>query len=501
MGETSELDWISDCFVAIFKAPTWVAPIAKFVDENCSIFEDLEENKLEYTPVHNAFKLLTDELLTAHLMELNVTEEQFTRFCELGMNANQELPRSIIEQLLSVDDFLVFKAMMVKRSAELHAEALLKRPADTIVAVEGDMAAAPDEASPDAREDDELDGLDATEEERLDAQRRCVEAELQLAIALSLQLEQRLRLIEALEERLRLIEKLSEVMEQNEELQRTHGADLEAEVAAATAEAAMHMAALGVAPPPVPPPTAVEAQPEEKAVPASLRLQPLQARGDTGGLPDGSPQSPHRGGPLPPLAAPPSGPLGGQPPLKPSQPQLSQEERWLLEQKRTEALAATRAREAAMQGAVAARQREMAPPPAPAPVPEAVPEAATGPVPPAPPPVPAGPSEEERRARAEHLKRQRELLVKKKNREREDQLRTHEQLHGTSTASRVAERAVKTPGISAGQMLAQELSGKAPVPPPEAVEAEKLAEKEAVAAEMRRTITRQLKQSLLGAGN
>merc|ERR1719203_1621830 len=73
--------------------------------------------------IHNAFKHLVDDLLAAHLVELNVTTDQFLLFCQMGLTGGNEFHRSLVEQLISVDDFLVFKAMMVKRSCELGREA------------------------------------------------------------------------------------------------------------------------------------------------------------------------------------------------------------------------------------------------------------------------------------------------------------------------------------------------------------------------------------------
>jgi len=35
------------------KSPRWKTPIMSFLDENCIIFDDDDENKLEYTTVHN----------------------------------------------------------------------------------------------------------------------------------------------------------------------------------------------------------------------------------------------------------------------------------------------------------------------------------------------------------------------------------------------------------------------------------------------------------------
>ena len=35
------------------KSPLWKNPLLAFVDENCICFDDEDENKLEYTTIHN----------------------------------------------------------------------------------------------------------------------------------------------------------------------------------------------------------------------------------------------------------------------------------------------------------------------------------------------------------------------------------------------------------------------------------------------------------------
>merc|ERR1719326_2725994 len=42
------------------------------------------------------------------------------RFCEQCFNGDRQLDCSLKEQLLSTDDFLVFKEMMIKRRSDLH---------------------------------------------------------------------------------------------------------------------------------------------------------------------------------------------------------------------------------------------------------------------------------------------------------------------------------------------------------------------------------------------
>jgi hypothetical protein len=53
-----------------------------FLDEFCIIFDNEDENKLEYTPIHNKFKDLVEELIGCLLAELEVTQEQFLMACE-----------------------------------------------------------------------------------------------------------------------------------------------------------------------------------------------------------------------------------------------------------------------------------------------------------------------------------------------------------------------------------------------------------------------------------
>ena len=44
-----------------------------FLDHHCIIFDNEDENKLEYTPVHNEFKNIVEELIGHLLAELGVT--------------------------------------------------------------------------------------------------------------------------------------------------------------------------------------------------------------------------------------------------------------------------------------------------------------------------------------------------------------------------------------------------------------------------------------------
>eukprot|EP00427_Karlodinium_veneficum_P011805 CAMPEP_0169087788 /NCGR_PEP_ID=MMETSP1015-20121227/14413_1 /TAXON_ID=342587 /ORGANISM="Karlodinium micrum, Strain CCMP2283" /LENGTH=615 /DNA_ID=CAMNT_0009148031 /DNA_START=45 /DNA_END=1888 /DNA_ORIENTATION=+ len=130
MAGDDGLEWLSDYLVTALKSPTWVLPIAEFVDSRCDIFDDEEENKFEYTVCHNDFKRLIEDLFMVHLLDVSVSAEQFQAFSQNGLSSKQALHHILCEQLLSVDDFLIFKAMMVKRNADLDRKAALALSAE-----------------------------------------------------------------------------------------------------------------------------------------------------------------------------------------------------------------------------------------------------------------------------------------------------------------------------------------------------------------------------------
>merc|ERR1719265_809710 len=146
-GGAEPPEWLGDYILQFMKSPTWAVPIMTWIDENCIVFDCEEENKFEYTTLHKEFKDLVDNLLAAHLLEINVTVEQFEEFCE---HASPEIHHLLVEQLLSVENFLTFKAMMVKRNVQQEMECLRKideqTAAGTVVdqAVEGAVPLSPE---------------------------------------------------------------------------------------------------------------------------------------------------------------------------------------------------------------------------------------------------------------------------------------------------------------------------------------------------------------------
>lgn len=55
--------WIYDYVRQYLSSPLWRNPLLDFIEENSLIFEDVEENKFEYTKIFQEFTGLTSLLL------------------------------------------------------------------------------------------------------------------------------------------------------------------------------------------------------------------------------------------------------------------------------------------------------------------------------------------------------------------------------------------------------------------------------------------------------
>jgi hypothetical protein len=133
--EITESDWLFEYIDSVMKSPAWDSEVMTFVDDNCVIFDNEEENKFEYTVVHEKFAEMLEGLMTKHLKEVAITPEQFAEACEKARYASRG-NKKIFEQIISLTDFLTFKKLMVKRNMELELEAVreLQQQAIPIVA-------------------------------------------------------------------------------------------------------------------------------------------------------------------------------------------------------------------------------------------------------------------------------------------------------------------------------------------------------------------------------
>jgi hypothetical protein len=117
-----DYDWLYEGVTGFLRSPLFSVPLMSFIDENCIIFDTEEENKFEFTVIHQRYSELVDSLITEHLQELGVSAELFAEMLERSQE--DKLSTFIQKRLLAMDDFQLFKKMMVKRNMDLEGQAL-----------------------------------------------------------------------------------------------------------------------------------------------------------------------------------------------------------------------------------------------------------------------------------------------------------------------------------------------------------------------------------------
>jgi len=100
----------------------YTTPLMGFIDEACVVFDGEDENKFEHTEIHEKFKELVERLLTDFLAEMGISVDQFSEVIQRSKHA--ELNEFVLASILTVDDFLQFKSMMVRRNVDLTNEVL-----------------------------------------------------------------------------------------------------------------------------------------------------------------------------------------------------------------------------------------------------------------------------------------------------------------------------------------------------------------------------------------
>jgi hypothetical protein len=113
--------WLIDLILSFFHSAEWKAPVLSYIEEKCIVFDDEEENKLEYTIIHKEFKKLTEGLIEAMLWELGATPEMFGEaFDKAKDTPGYDKITKIIE---SIDSYQIFAKMMRKKNASLNEAA------------------------------------------------------------------------------------------------------------------------------------------------------------------------------------------------------------------------------------------------------------------------------------------------------------------------------------------------------------------------------------------
>ena len=98
-------------------SPEFRNPIKNFIDENCITFLDIEENSFEQGQLYKEMNLMIENLLNDVLAEGNITQEDFLKCAERGMEDKKY--KKYFNQIISFGDYVFFKNVMVKRNFQL----------------------------------------------------------------------------------------------------------------------------------------------------------------------------------------------------------------------------------------------------------------------------------------------------------------------------------------------------------------------------------------------
>ena len=82
----------------------WALSVQGFLLEHCRVFEDTEENKLEWTELHRTLTSMMEELLEAELSKLGVAVEDFVARLQAS---DSKASADLLETVLAMDDVCI----------------------------------------------------------------------------------------------------------------------------------------------------------------------------------------------------------------------------------------------------------------------------------------------------------------------------------------------------------------------------------------------------------
>ena len=114
---SNNLDQSYKKFAQIITGPNFRNPIKDFMDENCTVFTEAEENTFEMGGYYNEFLKLLENLLNKIKKELNITEDQFLEIMNRGLNDPKY--KRYFQQLINFNNYQYFKKIMVNRNYQI----------------------------------------------------------------------------------------------------------------------------------------------------------------------------------------------------------------------------------------------------------------------------------------------------------------------------------------------------------------------------------------------
>ena len=98
-------------------SPEFRNPLKNYIDENCSTFVDIDENSFEQGQLYKEINLLIENLLKDVLEEGQITQEDFLKAAERGMEDKKY--KKYFNQIINFGDYNFFKSVMIKRNYQI----------------------------------------------------------------------------------------------------------------------------------------------------------------------------------------------------------------------------------------------------------------------------------------------------------------------------------------------------------------------------------------------
>jgi len=122
-------DWLLESIIGFLSGPIWTNPIQHFFDQNCLLFNPLEdecEDETVLKEIHKKYKALVDLLLNTFLKDIGVIYEQFLYACnQENRFTTHPAYMDLFELIWSVDNYELFKSQMCRKNIELELQAIL----------------------------------------------------------------------------------------------------------------------------------------------------------------------------------------------------------------------------------------------------------------------------------------------------------------------------------------------------------------------------------------
>ena len=110
--DEDEFDQIVSCLEEILFDDSFMSEQSAFFEQHCDIFEDKEENKIEYTQIFEKFKSVTENIIEQRLKS-SLKGFSMRKFEKMLSSRGDELGGEVFDFLLSLSDFSEFKETML----------------------------------------------------------------------------------------------------------------------------------------------------------------------------------------------------------------------------------------------------------------------------------------------------------------------------------------------------------------------------------------------------